>query len=662
MTTFRRIGWPLWGPTLLFLAGLLLLGCDANNNVTPREGALEGKVFDVSGKPLQYVLVSWTLDRTRWGLSDASGKFFVEGVGFGEQTFIAEKTGFRPTTFRAAIYSGGISVLPKVVLETASFDFKEVKVEKVSATTALVTWKTTDYTNGIIEYGETEAYGRTVREPDLQYATVHSLEITDLKPNTKYFFRIVAARQNRPAETSTGHSFVTLATYDDREVPSTPRGVTAALTEQPNTVTIFWSPNSERDLRGYRVYRSESPIGRFSAIEGMLIAKGQERFLDAGVTTGKKYYYRVSAVDLAGNESGPSEAVSVVIPGLLTQEVTWVRANSPYLLSGDLTIDRTGILRIDPGVEVLIADTDALRVGNPAKVEVTVRGTLVASAGQDFPIIISSARSTPAAGDWSGITFLSNPSPESALVNVTLAYAETGLTLTEATGTFADTRIHHCQTGIAASRNQGLRLASLTLEICQKGLMISGNTSPMVTGCTLFHCLSGVTSSNNDGLTFEGNNLLEFTDFGLMTNEAGGTLLVRNNLFVSAVGVGLHVLSKSPSIEYNTFDAPYGIRIDQGNMPIRKNILVADRSPGGMGLKGIEHLGGAASLPVVGPNAVAGFPAGKDYVGCASAPGSLASRPVFMKDEAGGGYDYRLSVPFPDGLDPWGIKRETPPR
>ncbi len=662
MTSRRRTGWPTWSTALLVLAGMLLLGCHLDNNVTPREGALEGKVFDVSGQPLQYVLVSWSLDRTRWGRSDATGKFALEGIAFGEQTFVAEKAGYRATTFRAAIYSGATSVLQKVVLETASFDFRDIKVEKVSATSALVTWKTTDYTNGIIEFGENESFGRTVREPDQQYATVHSLEITDLKPNTKYFFRIVAARQNRPAETSSGHSFVTVAPYDDRELPATPRGVTAALTEQPNTVTIFWNPNSERDLKGYRVYRSESMVGGFTAIEGILIAKGQERFLDAGVVTGKKYYYRVSAVDLAGNESGPSEAVSMLIPGTLTQEVTWIRANSPYLLSGDLTIDRTGILRIDPGVEVLVADSDALRAGNPAKVEVTVRGTLVASAGQDFPIVFSSARPTPAAGDWGGISFLANPSPESALVNVTLAYADTGLTLTNATGTFADTRIHHCRTGIFATQNQGPRLASLTLEICQNGIVWSGNTNPEMVDCTLFHCLNGVNSFNNDGLSFTGNNLLEYTGYGLITNETGGSLIIRNNLFVSSLGVGLQILSRSPTVEYNTFDSPYAIRIDQGTMPIRKNILVADRSPGGAGMKGIEHLGGAPSLPVFGPNAVTGFPSGKDYVGCASSPGSLATRPLFMKDESEDSYDYRLKTAFPDGGDPWGINRERAPR
>ncbi len=653
-----------WAPAVVLavMTGLLLIGCDTGNNVTPREGALEGTVYDTAGVVLPSVLVSWTADRTRWGKADANGKFHVEGIGFGEQEFVAQLGGYRDTIFRAAIYSGATSVLQKVVMETATFDFRDVEAKEVSATTALISWKTTDYTNGIIEYGETSSLGRTVREPSGQYATLHSLEITDLKPNTKYFFRIVASRQNRPSETSSGHSFVTLATFDDKKLPEPPKGVAIALTELPNSVTIFWSPNTERDLKGYRLYRGESLTGAFAAIEGVLISRGQERFVDAGVITGKKYFYRVTAVDLAGNESGPSEPVSMLIPGNLTQEVTWTRGNSPYHLAGDLKIETTGILHIDPGVEVVMADYDALKWGNPNLVEITVKGALVASAGNDFPIVLSSGKALPAAGDWGGITFSSNTPGKSALVNVTLGYAGTGLQLTNATGTFADSRLHHCQTGVVASQNQGLTLASLTVEFSSTGMILEENNGTLISGCTLFHCLRGFNSYRNSEITFTGNNILEFIEFGLFSQESGGTLRVHNNLFVSATGVGLHIAALLPEVTYNTFDSPYGIRIDEGVMVVQKNILVADRSPGGQGLKGIEHLAGDSPAPAFGPNAVSGFPAGQDYVGCASAAGSLAARPVFVKDVDGGMYDYRLKTGFPDGIDPWGISRAAPPR
>ncbi|NLI75323.1 MAG: hypothetical protein GX442_02630 [Candidatus Riflebacteria bacterium] len=647
---------------LAVMTGFLLIGCDTGNNVTPREGALEGTVYDTAGVVLPSVLVSWTVDRTRWGRTGTDGKFHVEGIGFGEQEFVAQLAGYRDTSFRAAIYSGATSVLQKVVMETASFDFRDVEVKEVSATTALISWKTTDYTNGIVEYGETSSLGRTVREPGGQYATLHSLEITDLKPNTKYFFRIVASRQNRPSETSSGHSFVTQATFDDEKLPEPPKGVAAALTELPNSVTIFWSANSERDLKGYRIYRGESLAGTFSAIEGVLISRGQERFVDAGVITGKKYFYRVTAVDLAGNESGPSEPVSMLIPGNLTQEVTWTRGNSPYHLAGDLKIESTGILHIDPGVEVVMADYDAMKWGNPNLVEITVKGALIASAGNDFPIVLSSGKALPAAGDWGGITFTSNTPQKSALVNVTLGYAATGLLLTNATGTFADSRLHHCQTGVVASQTQGLSLASWTIEFSATGMDLRENIGTKISGCTLFHCLRGISSSQNSEISFIGNNILEFVEFGLFTEESGGTLLVSNNLFVSATGVGLHIAALLPDVTYNTFDSPYGIRIDEGVMLVQKNILVADRSPGGQGVKGIEHLAGDSPAPVFGPNAISGFPTGQDHVGCASTTGNLSTRPVFVKDVDGGTYDYRLKTGFPDGVDPWGITRAAPPR
>ncbi|OIP23994.1 hypothetical protein AUK22_09195 [bacterium CG2_30_54_10] len=651
-----------WFPGIFLLTmGLILLGCDTGNNVTPREGTLEGTVTDKAGTAIENVLVSWVQDPTRWGRSDSKGKFLVAGIGFGDQDFSAELAAYRTTYFKAHIYSGSTSIIQKVVMETSSFDFRDIKVDAVSATTAVISWKTTDYTNGVIEFGGTESLGWTARETANQYATVHSVRIPDLKPTTTYFFKIVASRQNRPSETSPVQSFATLATYDDLEAPATPQGVTAALTEQQNQVTIFWAPSSDRDLKGYRIYRNESALTSFAAIDSTLIAKGQERYIDAGVTPGKKLYYKVSAVDLAGNESGPSETVSMVIPGNLTQEITWIRANNPYLLSGDLTIADTGILRIDPGVEVMMTGYDALRSGNPNQVEINVSGTLVASAGSDNPITFSSENPMPNAGDWGGIKFSQASTGESALVNVTIAYAGTGLTISSASGTFADFSILHCQTGLIASKNADLTLASISLSFCQSGMEIYDNQRAVIDSCTLYHCLKGLSSARNDTIRMVGNNFIEYIDFGLTTDEIGGSVSVTNNLFVSRLGLGIHVLKFPPSVTYNTIDSPYGIRVDQGNPLIEKNILVADSSLGGKGITGIENLSRLLPVPVLGANNIVGFPVGNDYVGCASGAGSLSSEPLFMKDTGSTQYDYRLRTGFPDNLDPWGIRRTISP-
>lgn len=649
----------LW---LTFLVTVSFLGCGVDNNVTPREGGISGTAVDKSAKPLEGVLVSWAGDRGKYGKSDATGTFIVDNVNFGDQVFLAEKAGYRTLSFTVPVYSGAITQLKKVVLETASFDFREIKIEKVSATHAVISWKTTEFTNGVLEFGETEAFGRTVRETTGVYATLHTLTISDLKSEKRYFFRIIASRENRPSETSAVYDFQTVPTLEDTTPPAAPNGLGIALTEYANQVTLFWAPNTETDLKGYKLYRSELPSSGFAALGNIVVTKGTERYIDVGVVTGKKYYYRVAALDQANNEGSASDIVSMVIPGDLSREVVWTRANSPYLLAGDLDIANTGVLRIDPGVEVRIADYDGIRRGDTQKVEIRVKGAIIANAANDVPIVFTSSRATPAAGDWGGISFISAVEGGSKLDNVLLAYAGTGLKLSATKSTFQSLEIKHCQVGVAASQSSQLTLATFTIRNCDDGMLIRNNTAPIVQGALFSNCKRGLTSSGNDGATFRLNDFLEFTDYGLTMSDTTGTLLVEDNLFVSTVGLGLHIVDYTPRVWYNTFDTPLGIRIDRTNPIVEKNILVTTKSVTGQGFKGIEHLGGVSPLPTFGPNDLFGFPVGKDYVGCASTAGSLGSQPLFMRDLGGSTYDYRLRQAFPATNDVWGIRRQSAPR
>ncbi|MBI3039484.1 hypothetical protein HYY75_10665, partial [bacterium] len=506
-------------------------------NVKSRLGALQANVVDKSGLPLEGALVSWYFDRTRWGFTNSSGTAFVDGLEFGEQPFIVEKPGYRAATFRANIYSESISVINNVVLETASFEYKDITVKSLSATHAVVSWKTTDYTNGVIEYGETESFGQTSREPERQYATVHELTLQNLKPEKRYFFKIVAARQNRPSETSPISNFITKSVLEDTFPPETPRGIAAALTEQPNQITISWVGNTEPDLRGYKVYRSDYPPSGFSAINNVTVPKGSERYVDVALVTGKKYFYRVSAVDQAGNEGSSSDIVSMVSPGDLTQEVSWVRSNSPYDLAGDIDIQSTGKLRIDPGVVVKMADYDSLRRGDPSKVEIRVLGAIIASGTpNDPPVIFTSSNPTPKAQDWGGIFFNRAPNDQSVLSNVTIGFANIGLSILQTRGTFSGIDIISCSTGVSASSTSDLSLASVTVKFCDLGMLLQGNTRITLDGCTTYFCPLGVTSSQNDTANYRGNNFLEYNDFGLTIDDKSGDLLITNNLFVSPQG------------------------------------------------------------------------------------------------------------------------------
>jgi hypothetical protein len=91
----------------------------------------------------------------------------------------------------------------------------------------------------------------------------------------------------------------------DRFPPRAPDGVRAVAS--PGAVAISWSPNEEEDLAGYRVYRSEA--GEFKRVNDELVRIPV--FRDPAVRAGIEYRYEVRATDRKGNESTPSETVSI---------------------------------------------------------------------------------------------------------------------------------------------------------------------------------------------------------------------------------------------------------------------------------------------------------------------------------------------------------------
>ena len=77
-------------------------------------------------------------------------------------------------------------------------------------------------------------------------------------------------------------------------------------------VELTWSINTEPDLAGYAVYRSEQEEAPGERLNPELLPV--PAFRDLSIVVGQRYYYHVRAVDRAGNESSPSAAVGVNVP------------------------------------------------------------------------------------------------------------------------------------------------------------------------------------------------------------------------------------------------------------------------------------------------------------------------------------------------------------
>ena len=99
------------------------------------------------------------------------------------------------------------------------------------------------------------------------------------------------------------------------------------LIAQTDSLRISWNPNPEADMLEYRVYRSVNSTTNFQVIQ--TIPHPQVQTVDRNsIQPGNLYAFRLTAVDAAGNQSVPSEIVSVGIPQLVWT-VTQIPSGSP---------------------------------------------------------------------------------------------------------------------------------------------------------------------------------------------------------------------------------------------------------------------------------------------------------------------------------------------
>ena len=120
------------------------------------------------------------------------------------------------------------------------------------------------------------------------YVTAHTTD-----PNVYYI-----------SEVDSGYSVDNLA-------PSVPMGLLAQVTDE-NTIKLSWDTSGDNDFNYFKIYRSIEEDFDPSGIESYT-ATTDTLYIDTDIQSGEIYYYRITAIDFHGNESGASELVSASV-------------------------------------------------------------------------------------------------------------------------------------------------------------------------------------------------------------------------------------------------------------------------------------------------------------------------------------------------------------
>jgi hypothetical protein len=155
--------------------------------------------------------------------------------------------------------------------------------------------------------GKTETTAKLVNQTPI---TVNEFadESFEFEIQYKYFVRTISLGTNaEPIESQ--ESNIVEITPKDTFPPSSPTAITIAAS--PNSIAIFFVANLEKDIAGYKIYRSNDKVTWQLMTDKLLETN---TFQDTKVESGKTYFYYLIAVDKFGNESEKSEIVSEVVP------------------------------------------------------------------------------------------------------------------------------------------------------------------------------------------------------------------------------------------------------------------------------------------------------------------------------------------------------------
>jgi hypothetical protein len=148
--------------------------------------------------------------------------------------------------------------------------------------------------------------------PSVESGASYSDESFEFGKKYQYIVRTVSLGTDGEKVESLDSNIIEISPKDTF-APSAPDAITIAAV--PNNLSIFFAANPEKDIAGYRIYRSVDqnfPLSEWTLLTPEILKTNT--FQDKQIERGKTYFYYLTAIDIAGNISQPSEIVSETAP------------------------------------------------------------------------------------------------------------------------------------------------------------------------------------------------------------------------------------------------------------------------------------------------------------------------------------------------------------
>jgi parallel beta-helix repeat protein len=303
----------------------------------------------------------------------------------------------------------------------------------------------------------------------------------------------------------------------DTASPNAPGGLKARGRDK--LVHLSWARNTDKDLASYKIYRSPTPLTGYHEMATTELTA----FQDQNVVNEMSYYYRLSAIDLAGNESTLSDPIRATpvtpgptaVKGVLNGEIVWLAEASPYVIEGEVVVNHEATLTIEPGTVVRSRGEG-----------ISVLGKLIARGNRQSMITFEPNEPNK---EWKGIVFSGTSGEESAIEFSKITGADVGITCLSSSPLIVSNDL---------SKNQvGLLISESFSKPRIRGNLISGNA------------LSGVEIAAGAAPLLEENEIWGNKENGILSKKANPD--IRKNRILNNGEAGIRLLSSSALLTQN---------------------------------------------------------------------------------------------------------------
>ncbi|MCW3136373.1 MAG: carboxypeptidase regulatory-like domain-containing protein [Canidatus Methanoxibalbensis ujae] len=262
---------------------------EASLGTSPATGTLKGKVTDKNTNlPIEEAIITANFYRTT---TNSTGDYILS-LPVGNYTITASKDGYYPSTATAEILENQTTTLNFTLITPPIIS--NIMVTNITQTSATIEWKTDEPSTSLIKYGTSPGSYPYFKE-DTSYTTTHSLTLTNLQPNTSYYFVVNSTDRVGNSAESSEYSFKTKE--PDTTAPVISNITVSAVTG--STATITWK--TDEPATSQIEYGLTTSYGSSTPLDTNLVTEHTQTI--TGLKSNTTYHFRVKSKDASNNEA-----------------------------------------------------------------------------------------------------------------------------------------------------------------------------------------------------------------------------------------------------------------------------------------------------------------------------------------------------------------------